>query len=289
MHYTLIKMKNDLYTSRKATYMNTESTTTHIFSRQPLSALGKVTAAALLGITVLCGIIWGFTGAHATGLLILTIILLLGTGLVASGIRWTPLLGTLLGGAVMIIFAGEPYVIYHLTQPKGLFVFFVIILLIFACAVVALGAGISATVQNYRRGERRAPRWLASALTGVAGVVIGAILIAAIAQPTVSTSSTTTNGVPAVHLGPSSFIQSSVTIAKGSQLLLVDDGSFLHILANGTWQNGQPVRSKEQNAPIVNNIQVSGGSVEIGPFTTAGTYHIYCTVHQGMNLEIIVQ
>ena len=56
-----------------------------------------------------------------------------------------------------------------------------------------------------------------------------------------------------------------------------------------TWQNGQPERSKEQNAPIVNNVQVSGGSVETGPFITAGTYHIYCTVHQGMNLQINVQ
>ena len=56
-----------------------------------------------------------------------------------------------------------------------------------------------------------------------------------------------------------------------------------------TWQNGQPERSKEQNAPIVNNVQVSGGSVETGPFITAGTYHIYCTVHQDMNLQINVQ
>jgi plastocyanin len=42
MHYTLIKMKNDLYTSRKATYMNTDSTTTHIFTRQPLTSGGSV-------------------------------------------------------------------------------------------------------------------------------------------------------------------------------------------------------------------------------------------------------
>ena len=56
-----------------------------------------------------------------------------------------------------------------------------------------------------------------------------------------------------------------------------------------TWQNGQPERSKEQNAPIVNNVQVSGASVETGPFITAGTSPIYCTVHQGMNLQINVQ
>ena len=65
--------------------------------------------------------------------------------------------------------------------------------------------------------------------------------------------------------------------------------SSFHKNLLATWQNGQPERSKEQNAPIVNNVQVSGGSVETGPFITAGTYHIYCTVHQDMNLQINVQ
>ena len=92
-----------------------------------------------------------------------------------------------------------------------------------------------------------------------------------------------------VHLGPGNFLQSTVTVPKGSKLLLVDDGSFLHILANGSWQNGQPQPAQEPGAPSVNNVQINGTRVEIGPFTTAGIYHIYCTVHQGMNLTVIVQ
>jgi hypothetical protein len=66
-------------------------------------------------------------------------------------------------------------------------------------------------------------------------------------------------------------------------LLLVDDVSVLHILANGT---AKP--ASEPGAPTVNNVQVNGNSIQIGPFNTAGTYHIYCTVHQGMNLTVIV-
>ena len=31
------------------------------------------------------------------------------------------------------------------------------------------------------------------------------------------------------------------------------------------------------------------GSLKIGPFTTAGIFHIYCTIHRGMNLTIVVQ
>ena len=80
-----------------------------------------------------------------------------------------------------------------------------------------------------------------------------------------------------------------MTVPKGSKLLLVDDGSFLHILTNGSWQNGQPNSAKETGAPSVNNLQINGTSREIEPFTAAGTYHIYCTVHQGMNLTIIIQ
>ena len=34
---------------------------------------------------------------------------------------------------------------------------------------------------------------------------------------------------------------------------------------------------------------ITNGSVEVGPFATAGVYHIYCTLHQGMNLTIVVQ
>src|SRR5260221_7195851 len=209
----------------------------------------------------------------------------------ALGLRWIPLLGTLLSGIFLTIMSGQPDVIYHMTHPKeGNFVSFVLDALLFAFLVVTLGATLSATVQNYWQRERHAPRWLTAVLSGVAGMVIGAILIAAIAQPAATTNacSTTTGGEPVVHMGPGNFLQSSVTVPKGSKLLLVDDGSFLHILANGSWQNAHPKPPKEPGAPSVNNMQINGTSVEIGPFTTAGTYHIYCIVHQGMNLTVIV-
>jgi hypothetical protein len=54
------------------------------------------------------------------------------------------------------------------------------------------------------------------------------------------TASSSANGVPAVHMEAGNFAQSSVTIAKGSKLLLIDDGNILHILRNGSWVNGQP-------------------------------------------------
>jgi plastocyanin len=113
--------------------------------------------------------------------------------------------------------------------------------------------------------------------------------LGAIAQESLATGTTYTNGVSTVHMSAGSFLQSSVTIPKGSKLMLVDDVAALHILANGSWQNGVPKTTSEPGAPRVNNVQVNSGSTEIGPFSAAGTYHIYCEVHQGMNLTIIVQ
>jgi len=46
---------------------------------------------------------------------------------------------------------------------------------------------------------------------------------------------------------------------------------------------------KETNAPSV-NVQLNGNDQQtIGPFAAAGTYHLYCTIHPGMNLTVIVQ
>jgi hypothetical protein len=182
-----------------------ESTTQRSFSRQPLSALGKLTVAALLGSAILCGVLWSFIGADAIGLLIFALILLLSAGLSAIGFRWTPLFGTLLGSTLLGVFFTRSYVIYHLSNPKEAFSFFVVILLILACALVAFGAGTVATMQNYQQSERSAPRWLVSALTGVVGVVVGAILIAAISQPSVATGASSTNQEPTVHMGPGSI------------------------------------------------------------------------------------
>ena len=93
-----------------------------------------------------------------------------------------------------------------------------------------------------------------------------------------------------VHMTDVNFAQSSITIPKGSTITLVNDSAATHILANGSWVNGSPQPMQESGAPVVNNVQVTGnGSQTIGPFNTSVTYHIYCTIHPGMSLTVIVQ
>ncbi|MDQ2904877.1 MAG: hypothetical protein ABI456_12405 [Ktedonobacteraceae bacterium] len=278
--------------------MNIEAKQTRMFSRQQPSVPGRFAFWAFLvgGIGSLGGAI-AITigsGAPSRDIVITTVVELAGAGILATRFRWAPVLSTLLGGYLLYLIFTEAYVLQSLVQPKtdpqGGYGHFVGVVLIIACALIAFGASIGAAIQNYRQGGRQAPRWLSPALGVVTGIVIGALLIGAVAQPpaAASTGTTYTNGIATVHMGAGSFLQSSVTVAKGSKLLLVDDFPALHILANGSWQNGTPSPEREPGAPTVSNIQVHGNSVELGPFPIAGTYHIYCTVHQGMTLTIIV-
>ena len=105
-----------------------------------------------------------------------------------------------------------------------------------------------------------------------------------------TTGSAASTAGSAVHMNNTQFVQASITIKKGESLTLIDDSSTPHIIANGTWENGTARAATEPGAPQVKDVQVSGsGSQTIGPFTTAGTFKLYCTIHPGMNLTVIVQ
>ncbi len=134
----------------------------------------------------------------------------------------------------------------------------------------------------------------------LAALALGSILLVACARPgtpsasvgtgpSSSGSSSSGGGEPTVHMGVSTFVQTSVDVPKGSKLMLIDDGAYVHLLSNGSWVNGTAKPAKEPGAPTVNNLQINGNNVEIGPFATAGTYHIYCSIHPGMNLMVIVK
>lgn len=265
-----------------------KNTQSSVLARQPLATLGKVTVIALVGCACASGFLLLQIGQIIVPIVIVDVFLLIVAALIMTGIRWMPLLGsgdalgTMIGGLVT-----QQYFSYHLTHPDQLGLFSAA-LLVYAFGLVTVVAGISATVQNYRgRYNRPTPRLLAPLLTGITGFVVGAIIVSLLVQPTGATSNSTTT----VHMGVNTFSPAIVTVQKGSKLSLVDDGSFFHIIDNGTWVNNTEHVSKELNAPLVNNKQVNGqgNTVDVGPFNTAGTYHIFCSVHPGMNLTVIVQ
>ena len=127
-------------------------------------------------------------------------------------------------------------------------------------------------------------------------LALGSILFAACARPGTpeanqggGTSSGGGGAGAAVHMGATNFLQSSVTISKGSKLTLIDDQQVEHIIDNGTWVNGTAKPGKEPGAPAVNVTFNGGDTQDVGPFTTAGTFHLYCTIHQNMNLTVTVK
>lgn len=122
-------------------------------------------------------------------------------------------------------------------------------------------------------------------LAGVIGIALLSVILAAC---NIVDASTLVTG-PQVQMGGSTFLKPTVTLKKGQTLTLVDTSSAAHIVTNGTWQNGAPKHMQESGAPTL-NISFAGSDTHATPaFTTAGTYLIYCTVHPGMNLTVIVQ
>jgi len=132
--------------------------------------------------------------------------------------------------------------------------------------------------------------------------VLGSILLAACARPGTQTANSGGGSTPTassgggggcangtVHTLATSFQESCVSVAKGQSLKIVPAAQSLHIFGNGSWVNGSPQPAKEPGAPSVNNLQETTNPVTIGPFNTAGTFHIYCSVHTDMNLTVNVK
>jgi len=113
-----------------------------------------------------------------------------------------------------------------------------------------------------------------------------AIVIAACRDRGASSSA---DGPNTVHTNDLIFLKDQMTIKKGQSITVINDVGTPHVIANGTWDNSNPKPLKEQGAPVV-NVNLPGTETKIiGPFNTAGVFHLYCTIHPNMNLTITVQ
>jgi len=249
-----------------------------------------ITTIMLIGIAILVKVGSGITSIP---LVTTTITFLVCTIILAVRNNWTTLAATVLEGGALFAIWTQPFVIDSLNNPKGPdggFYHFFGVVLIVCGALLAFGCNLGATVQNLITKNRRSSPWYTLFVGLVIGLAIGAVHMGKIWPDTPApTGLTYTNGTPTLHMSTNKFLLSTVTISKGSKLLLVDDSAETHDLFNGTWQNSTPVVKQEVGAPLVNNVQLKSDSVAIGPFPVAGTYHIFCTVHPGMTLTIIVQ
>lgn len=96
-------------------------------------------------------------------------------------------------------------------------------------------------------------------------------------------------GKTEVHTSSLAFAPASVTIEEGQSITLINDTAVLHPIENGTWEDYTAKTFQEPGAPTV-KVQLNGHDQQtIGPFMTAGTYQLHCTIHPGMNLTVHVQ
>jgi plastocyanin len=103
---------------------------------------------------------------------------------------------------------------------------------------------------------------------------------AAASQPASAAASQATGGTT-VTLSGLAFSVSEITIPVG-KLTFVNGDAVTHVLAEG--ENGKEVAS-----PRVQKVSINGGTQGDLVFTVAGDYHITCTVHATMNMEVKVE
>ena len=120
----------------------------------------------------------------------------------------------------------------------------------------------------------------------LAGLIAGSLLAVLVTACSIKEASSVV--IPTVHMGALGFIQDSITFHKGEMLDLEDDSISPHQIENGSWVNGVARPAIEPGAPRVDQVFIGYDSAEVGPFSTAGTFHFYCAIHQTMNLTVIV-
>lgn len=258
--------------------------------RRGRSALDVIIIAGLLGIVAAFTLAQLLERTIIPPVLIESIAYLVCAGIVATGWRWAAILPLLAIPFFVLTNLLSGFPTYALTHPSD-FLPFATETIEFTLSVMVLGASVVKLAQTLRRETPHAPQWMRPALTAFAGLAIGALLVGATAQPAATGSPATSGaGTATVHLTANRFAPDIVALHKGDTLTFVDEGSVPHILANGVWiADNHPSPGAETGAPAIRNVGVNDKNVTVGPFTTPGTYHIYCTVHPGMTLTIIVQ
>lgn len=261
--------------------MNQSNQRTH----QPLAALGKLTIVALVGIALvmfyLQTVVFGEFDPVGAMMGVLPLVF---AGLVATGWRWTPALGALTGGALLAIIGPELHHIFA-SPSDGMFAPAVILL---ALILIGVGAGIGATVQNYRRSvaERSAPRWLSTALAALAGLCLGAVLVAAIPQASAGAgvSAEVMAQLPAVVVHNFAFEQKEIRAKVGETVILRLEN---HDSATHSFD----IDELNVHAPILPNQT----SLALFKPTQPGIYTFYCAPHydkssgEGMKGTLIVE
>lgn len=119
---------------------------------------------------------------------------------------------------------------------------------------------------------------------------IGLAAVALLALAACGGAKSAGTGPATVTMDSSSFSTRSVTIKAGQTITFTTQTTgAMHFLTTGT----NNTHSDEADAPAqfasANGVEVDPGQSLTVAFPTAGTFHITCTIHPGMDLTVTVQ
>lgn len=255
------------------------------------SALDVVMLIGLSAVIVGDALAQIIEGGIIPPVLIVMIAYAISAVIVATGWRWAMLFPLVLCSLGIVADFASGFPQYSLTHPSANYVPFVLFVFSYPLQIMVIGAAAVKLVQTLQHETPHAPEWMKPALGAVAGVMLGALLIGVIAQaPSASGAPAGRAGTQTVHLAAVSFAPDIIALHKGDTLTIVDDAPVPHTINNGTWSSdNKPVPGVEPGAPVISNVQLNNNTVTVGPFTEPGTYHLYCSIHPGMVLTVIVQ
>jgi plastocyanin len=253
--------------------------------RAPASALARTLAGALVALSVVMVymMVVVFEAAFPPVVVFTALAALTGLGALASK-KWAPAFGTVY--ALAFLGMNAPFLAYDLTRidsPAFAPVFFALAL----CAV-ALVAGASALVQNYRVAPeaRRRPSWLVPGVSGVVGACLAAVAIAALPQPgaAAGVSADALAALPAVEFRNFEFTQKEIRVKAGEQVAL-------RVVNVDAMPHSFDIDELDVHAPIPAN----GSGLALFRAGKPGRYTVYCAPHydrksgQGMKATLIVE
>jgi plastocyanin len=253
--------------------MATRIATHPVASRRPLTPLTRWTIAALAGVLPLLAYLqFGLIGGMNPPILIIFGVpaLLVIALIAATGWRWVPLLATLYWSVLIVL--NIPFLQHDLAHPEffGTFVFSVIVV---GLALVGGVAGAVAAAQTYHGPTARedgagTPRWFSAGVVAVAGLVLGASLVATIPRGS-------TAGVSAEVLADLPVLAASGVRFEQAELR-AQAGETVALRLENRDAAGHSFDIDELNV----HVAIVPGEPALALFRpeTAGTYTYYCGV-----------
>lgn len=250
--------------------------------RRRLRLAGRLSVGMLL-IMALSGTV-GALFLRSPDLEVLAAVMVAGTIVVASGYRFTPVIAVLAGTFSLYSNVTNPYAVDHLTHA-GSDPAFPGVLLGVVLSILVIVFGATSTIADALNRDRAPGRWSWLLLVGMLGMVVGASVVAETSHPV---SAPIVAGT--AHMSSTGFTQDAVVVHQYARLKLVNDSKVLHVISNGTWlPSGSAKTGAEAGAAAVIGSRLPGGTVSTASWSTPGTYHLYCLVHRGMNLTVVVE